>query len=74
MGTQFGLYPKTLFQTECTEVKWDDATCRWMCKTDRGDLFRAQFVIAASGPLHKPKLPGVPGIKSFKGHNFHTSR
>ena len=27
-----------------------------------------------SGPLHRPKLPGVPGLGSFKGHSFHTSR
>jgi cation diffusion facilitator CzcD-associated flavoprotein CzcO len=28
----------------------------------------------ASGPLNRPKLPGVPGVGSFKGHTFHTSR
>ena len=28
----------------------------------------------ASGPLHRPKLPGIPGIETFKGHTFHTSR
>ena len=27
-----------------------------------------------TGPLHVPKLPGVPGIESFAGHSFHTSR
>jgi cation diffusion facilitator CzcD-associated flavoprotein CzcO len=28
----------------------------------------------ANGPLHRPKLPGIPGVDSFKGHSFHTSR
>jgi cyclohexanone monooxygenase len=28
----------------------------------------------ANGPLHRPKLPGIPGVESFKGHSFHTSR
>ena len=28
----------------------------------------------ASGPLNRPKLPGIPGIESFRGHSFHTSR
>ena len=28
----------------------------------------------ANGPLHRPKLPGIPGIETFKGHSFHTSR
>jgi cation diffusion facilitator CzcD-associated flavoprotein CzcO len=27
-----------------------------------------------TGPLHVPKLPGIPGIESFRGHSFHTSR
>ena len=27
-----------------------------------------------TGPLHVPKLPGIEGIESFKGHSFHTSR
>jgi cyclohexanone monooxygenase len=28
----------------------------------------------ANGPLHRPKLPAIAGIESFKGHTFHTSR
>src|SRR3546814_1490471 len=27
-----------------------------------------------TGPLHVPKLPGIPGSESFAGHSFHTSR
>ena len=26
------------------------------------------------GPLHVPKLPGIPGIDDFEGREFHTSR
>ena len=35
---------------------------------------RAQFVAMGTGPLHRPKLPGIPGIETFEGHSFHTSR
>src|SRR5271170_7295696 len=34
----------------------------------------ARFVVMCSGPLNRPKLPGIAGIDSFKGHSFHTSR
>src|SRR3546814_13332485 len=34
----------------------------------------ARWVLSASGPLNRPKLPGIPGIDTFKGHTFHTSR
>ena len=27
-----------------------------------------------TGPLNRPKLPGIPGIETFEGHTFHTSR
>ena len=35
---------------------------------------KARFVVMSNGPLNRPKLPGIPGIDSFKGHTFHTSR
>ena len=57
-----------------TELRWDEAASRWIIRTNRGDAMRARFVIMANGPLHRPKLPGIPGVESFKGHTFHTSR
>ncbi len=39
-----------------------------------GDEFTAQFVAMGTGPLHVAKLPGIPGIETFAGHCFHTSR
>jgi cyclohexanone monooxygenase len=74
IGERFGLYDKALFQTEVTEMRWDEAALRWIVRTNRGDALRARFVILASGPLHRPKLPGIPGVETFKGHTFHTSR
>ena len=28
---------------------------------------RARFVVMANGPLHRPKLPGIPGIETLQG-------
>ena len=55
-------------------VAWDEAIARWIVETDRGDRIRARHVAVSQGPLAKVKLPGVPGIKSFKGRIFHSSR
>jgi len=73
IGTHFDLYRDALFQTEVQELRWDDVT-RWVVSTNRGDQMRARFVVMASGPLHRPKLPAIDGIGSFGGHSFHTSR
>jgi len=74
IGRQFGLYDNALFHTEVNDVMWDGANARWIIRTHRGDEFTAQFLGMGTGPLHVPKLPGLPGIESFKGHSFHTSR
>ena len=74
IGEHFDLYRDALFQTQITELRWDDGSARWLVKTDRGDHFHARFVCMANGPLNRPKLPGVPGIESYQGHSFHTSR
>lgn len=70
----FGLRERALFSTNVTLLEWDDAASRWTIHTDRGDRIRARFVAMGLGPLHKPKLPGIPGIETFEGHAFHTSR
>jgi cyclohexanone monooxygenase len=74
IGKHFGLYDDALFHTEVTDLRWEDATRRWIIQTNRGDRLTAQFVVMGTGPLHVPKLPGIPGIQSFGGHSFHTSR
>ena len=74
IGEKFGLYDNVCFQTEVTAMRWDADAARWIVETNRGDAMRAKFVIMANGPLHRPKLPGIPGVEGFKRHSFHTSR
>ncbi len=74
IGKQFKLYERTCFQTQIAAATWDEASGRWQVLTDRGDHFKARFLVMCSGPLSRPKLPGIPGIETFKGHTFHTSR
>ncbi len=74
IGRRFDLYRDACFQTEVKRLDWDEDACRWVISTNRGDAMRARFVVMANGPLHRPKLPGIPGVESFEGHSFHTSR
>ncbi len=74
IGKHFGLYDGALFSTQVRELCWEDATQQWQISTDRGDEIRARFVVMAQGSYNRPKLPGIPGIKDFSGHVFHSAR
>jgi cation diffusion facilitator CzcD-associated flavoprotein CzcO len=74
IGRHYGLYDNALFHTEVRALEWDEASTRWNIRTSRGDDFTAQFVCVGPGGLHVPKLPGIPGLETFQGHSFHTSR
>ncbi|UGS27551.1 NAD(P)/FAD-dependent oxidoreductase [Microbacterium resistens] len=74
LAKQFDLYERALFQTRVTGMEWDEAAARWIVRTDAGDAVRARFVSTQSGTFSRPQLPGIPGIETFAGHSFHTSR
>ena len=74
IGRRFGLYEHAVFGTVVNALRWNEAINRWQVGTNRGDDIRARYVVMCPGPLNRPKLPGVSGIKSFKGHSFHTTR
>ncbi len=74
IAKHYGLYEDALLQTAVTGMEWDAERNRWIVSTDRGDAFTATYAILANGPLSRPKLPDIPGIETFKGHAFHTSR
>ena len=74
IATTFGLYDQALLSTNVAALSWDDDAARWRVATDRGDQLRARFVAMGTGPMHRPKLPGIEGIEEFAGHAFHTSR
>jgi cyclohexanone monooxygenase len=74
IARKFELYRDALFQTRVENLRWDEAAARWIVSTNRGDRIRARYVCLATGPLNRPKLPGIPGIEEFEGHSFHASR
>jgi cation diffusion facilitator CzcD-associated flavoprotein CzcO len=74
IAQHFGLYDRACLSTEVTSIAWDQGRQRWTISTNRGDRMSAQFLVMGNGPLHRPKLPGIPGIESFGGYSFHTSR
>ena len=74
LGRTFDMYRGALFQTEVEDMRWDESKKRWNVMTSRSDVLSAKFIVIAGGVLHKAKLPGIPGIETYAGRAFHTSR
>ncbi|MFT3976113.1 MAG: NAD(P)/FAD-dependent oxidoreductase [Sphingomonas bacterium] len=74
IARQFDLYRDVCFRTIVTDMRWLEDEGKWLVATNRGDRMKARFVLMSSGPLNRPKLPGIPGIERFRGHMFHTCR
>ncbi|MFY9918958.1 MAG: NAD(P)/FAD-dependent oxidoreductase, partial [Mycobacterium sp.] len=74
IGKHFGLYDGAIFHTQVKAAHWDETIKRWRVSTNRGDDIRARFVVMTQGSFNRPKLPGIPGIKDFTGHVFHSAR
>jgi cyclohexanone monooxygenase len=74
IAKHFGLYDGAILSTQVRTVCWEEPIKRWRLSTNRGDDIRARFVVMTPGSYNKPKLPGIPGIKDFRGHVFHSAR
>jgi cyclohexanone monooxygenase len=74
IGRHFDLYKDALLQTNVTGMVWNEDAGRWIVETDRGDVLRARFVVLAGGETFAFKLPGTPGINTFKGKSMHVFR
>jgi cyclohexanone monooxygenase len=70
----YGLYEGALFQTDVTGARWDAERSRWIVTTSRGDAIAARHLVSCKGLYSTPKLPGIPGVETFEGRSFHTSR
>ncbi|WYZ44677.1 hypothetical protein EsH8_VII_001113 [Colletotrichum jinshuiense] len=74
---------KTLFRSDVQSLEWNDNRELWNISFSerRGPAadpvqhnVQAQYVYLAAGVLTKPQVPKIPGLVSYEGHVFHTSR
>ena len=74
IARHYDLYPHAVFGTHIKAMAWDDNAGNWIVETAQGDRFTATHIAMGTGPLNRPKLPGVPGLTEFRGNAFHTAR
>ena len=60
------------FGEEVTRCEWVDG--KWQLETANGHRDDVDVVIAATGVLHHPRMPDLPGLDDFAGAAFHSAR
>jgi cyclohexanone monooxygenase len=60
------------FNTRVVAAEYDDATGRWVVRTDDGGQVTARYLITAVGCLSTTNLPEFPGRDGFRGEWYHT--
>ncbi len=68
----YRLRERIRFNAEITRAKWQEG--HWRLTLANGESDDADVVIAATGVLHHPSTPAIPGMEDFAGELFHTAR
>lgn len=71
---RLGLASLIELNTEVVEAHWDDGRHQWTVTLADGDQRAADFLICATGVLHHPFTPEIPGLENFEGAVGHTAR
>ena len=74
VADRFELRPDIQFDTSVVAATYDEAAGRWIIETDRGDTASATYLVAAVGCLSATNVPNFPGMETFQGQWYHTSR
>src|ERR1700689_1219874 len=72
VAAKYGVAEKVRFGEEITSCEFIDG--QWQIRTGTGRTDQADVIIAASGVLHHPNLPTLPGLESFRGAYFHSAQ
>ena len=71
MAKKYGVDQKIVFNTEINHCEYRDN--QWHIRTTDGRLDHATILIAATGVLHHPNTPDLPGLETFQGSRFHSA-
>jgi cation diffusion facilitator CzcD-associated flavoprotein CzcO len=74
VADKFNLRPNIQLNSRVKSAIYNERENRWEVTLESGQRARAQFLVAAVGILTARYTPPFPGVDSFKGEAFHTSR
>ena len=71
---KYGLMRYVRLNTEVQRAVFDEHTGLWRVESSQGEVFLARALITGTGQLNRPAYPKIPGLESFGGKVFHSSR
>lgn len=74
VAEQKDLNKDIMFNTRIKSAHWQAAERVWRFVDQQGNQYETRFFISSLGFLSSPTLPAIPGIDTFVGEAFHTSR
>jgi cation diffusion facilitator CzcD-associated flavoprotein CzcO len=72
VARRYDVISRIRFGAEITRCAFENG--RWLIEAADGSRDVADFVIAATGVLHHPAIPDIPGLDDFAGAVFHSAR
>ena len=72
VADQFGLARLIRYNEVVTSSVWQNG--QWQLETESGNKYAADMVVCATGILHAPAFPDIPGLESFAGDMMHTAQ
>jgi cation diffusion facilitator CzcD-associated flavoprotein CzcO len=70
---KYQLIEHVRFGHEMLGAQFDASRGVWAIRFANGVTHEAQILISAVGQLHRPQLPEIPGLASFRGRSFHSA-
>ena len=71
---RYALEPHLRYGVRVESLEWDDGAARWRVTTADGEVLTPRAVVSATGALHVPSVPDIPGAERFAGTTFHSSQ
>lgn len=71
---KYGILPHIRFGAEVESARFDETGGTWHVRIRGGEEVEADVLVSGMGQLHKPYVPDLPGLGSFRGVRFHSAR
>lgn len=70
----YNIEPYVEYGSEVCGAEFNEQSGRWLVSLSNGKQFDAHHFVLATGPLHFPDIPKIPGLENFAGKQFHSAQ